>query len=187
MTNPLHDRLFAPHEGRDAPFLILPDGEAISYAAFLERSDRIARALLDLGLEPGDRLAVQVDKCPDVLAVYAAAIRTGIVILPLNTAYRPAEVDYFVADSGAKVLLADPQERRGSGPDRREERRPARDPGARPNRLAGGGGRVGRAAGRGDGAGGGRPGGDPLHLGHHRAIEGRDAVASQPAGRTPRP
>ncbi len=59
-----------------------------------------------LGLEPGDRLAVQVEKSPEALAVYAACVQAGAIFLPLNTAYTPAEVDYFVGDSGAKLLLA---------------------------------------------------------------------------------
>ena len=60
MTNPLYDRLFGIHAGKDTPFLLLPDGTVISHAEFLDTAARIANALAGLGLEPGDRVAVQV-------------------------------------------------------------------------------------------------------------------------------
>ncbi|WP_373354863.1 AMP-binding protein [Pseudoroseicyclus sp. CXY001] len=106
--NPLYDRLFAPHEGQATPFLMLPDGSEITHQAFLARAARFARVLTGLGLSPGDRVAVQVEKCPDALALYAAAVQAGLVFLPLNTAYTAAELGYFLADSGAALLIADP-------------------------------------------------------------------------------
>jgi malonyl-CoA/methylmalonyl-CoA synthetase len=108
MPNPLHDRLFAPHEGSDRPFLHLADGTALPYAAFLDRAARFAAALGAAGLKPGDRLAAQVAKSPDALAVYAACVRTGVVFLPLNTAYTAEEVSYFLTDSEAAMFLCDP-------------------------------------------------------------------------------
>ncbi len=108
MPNPLHDRLFAPHEGSERPFLHLADGTALPYAAFLDRAARFAAALGAAGLKPGDRLAAQVAKSPDALAVYAACVRTGVVFLPLNTAYTAEEVSYFLTDSEAAMFLCDP-------------------------------------------------------------------------------
>ena len=61
----------------------------------------------DLGLVVGDRLAVQVEKSAAALALYAACVQSGVIFLPLNTAYTPAEVSYFVGDSGAKLVVAD--------------------------------------------------------------------------------
>ncbi|MBP5858450.1 malonyl-CoA synthase [Marivibrio halodurans] len=109
MTNPLHDALFAPHVGSDRTLMILPDGRRISYGAFLEMAARFAHVFADAGLVPGDRLAVQVEKSPEALAVYAACTQAGIVFLPLNTAYTAAEVDYFVGDATPGILLVDPR------------------------------------------------------------------------------
>ena len=109
MTNPLYDTLFGRHADRDDPFLILPGGAAISHREFLGQAARFAHAIADLGLRPGDRLAAQVEKSPDALALYAACARAGVVFLPLNTAYTAAELSYFVSDSGAKLLVCDPR------------------------------------------------------------------------------
>ncbi len=108
MTNPLYNTLFGAHTGSDRTFLHLPDGATVTYAAFLARAARFAHALTGLGLTAGDRVAVQIDKSADALAVYAACAQTGLVFLPLNTAYTPAEVDYFVGNAGAGLVLATP-------------------------------------------------------------------------------
>ncbi|MCX7646503.1 MAG: malonyl-CoA synthase [Rhodobacteraceae bacterium] len=108
MPNPLFDRLFAPHRGSARPFLHLPDGSTLSYAGFLDRAARFAAALRAAGLGTGDRLATQVEKSADALAVYAACVQAGVVFLPLNTAYTAAEVGYFLADAGAALFLCDP-------------------------------------------------------------------------------
>ncbi|MDF1728479.1 MAG: AMP-binding protein, partial [Sulfitobacter sp.] len=108
MTNPLYDALFGCHAGRDTPFLHLPDGTTLTHAAFLAGGARFAHALGAAGLEAGDRVALQIDKSADALALYAAAVQAGVIFLPLNPAYTPAEVDYFVGNSGARLLICDP-------------------------------------------------------------------------------
>lgn len=108
MTNPLFDALIAPHANRDAPLLILEDESEISGRSFVTRAQKYARVLSDLGLKPGDRMAVQVTKSGEALALYAASLAAGVVFLPLNTAYTAAEVTYFVTDSGAALLVGDP-------------------------------------------------------------------------------
>ncbi len=107
MTNPLFDALFAPLAGRDTPLLILPDAAPISGDAFLKRVLQMAQALVALGLQPGDRLALQVAKSPDAFALYGACVAAGVMLLPLNPGYEPAELDYFVQDSGAALLLVE--------------------------------------------------------------------------------
>lgn len=113
MANPLFDHLFGDHVGKDTPFLILRDGQVITHAAFLVMAARIANTFQELGLKPGDRLALQAEKSPQALAVYAAAVQSGIVFLPLNTGYTPSEVSYFVENSGARLLICDPAKKEG--------------------------------------------------------------------------
>lgn len=110
MQNPLYDALFAPHEGRETAFLHLPDGSTLTHGAFLDEAARYANALVSLGVAPGDRVACHIQKSPQALALYAACVKAGVVYLPLNTAYTPAELDYFVADSEAALFVVDPGE-----------------------------------------------------------------------------
>ncbi|MGR3520747.1 MAG: AMP-binding protein, partial [Roseovarius sp.] len=107
MINPLYDTLFGRHAGCTAPFLYLAGGGTLSYDAFLRLTARYAHAFRAAGLEPGDRLAAQIEKSPQALAVYAACVQAGVVFLPLNTGYTGDELAYFVSDSGAKLLLCD--------------------------------------------------------------------------------
>lgn len=110
MNNPVYDQLFVPHIGNQAPFLHLPDVGTVTYDAFVRRAGQFAQALVDLGAVAGDRIAVQVDKSSDVLALYAGCVQAGLVFLPLNPAYTAAEITYFVGNSAAKILVCRPQD-----------------------------------------------------------------------------
>jgi malonyl-CoA/methylmalonyl-CoA synthetase len=116
MANPLYDQLFAAHEGSEAPFLHLADGTMISYAAFLATAARFAHVLRARGLAPGDRLAAQVEKSPEALALYAACAQAGVIFLPLNTAYTVAELTYFIENSGARMVVCDAASHAALGP-----------------------------------------------------------------------
>ncbi|MES0882541.1 malonate--CoA ligase [Roseibium sp. SCP14] len=107
MSNLLYDTLFGRHAGSSRPFLYLPDGKEITYQAFLEQATQFAHALISFGLTTGDRVAVQVEKSPEALALYAACAQAGIVFLPLNTAYTVEELSYFVENSGAALVICD--------------------------------------------------------------------------------
>ena len=107
MANHLFDALFAPLAGQGGDLLILPDGRRLSAEDFLGIVRRMAGALRDLGVEKGDRVAVQVGKSPEALAIYGAAVALGAVFLPLNTAYTPDEVAYFLGDATPRILVCD--------------------------------------------------------------------------------
>ncbi len=107
MTNPLYDTLFGRYAGKTTPFLHLADGTTVTHDDFLCLAARYAHVFRDAGVKPGDRLAVQIEKSPQALAIYAACVQSGIVFLPLNTAYTATEVSYFVENSGAKLLVCD--------------------------------------------------------------------------------
>ncbi len=107
MTNPLYDRLFGQHAGQGTPFLILPDDRIITHAQFLAQAAQMAHVLVKAGLQPGDRLAAQIHKSPQALALYAACAQAGVVFLPLNTAYTADELTYFIENSGARMVVCD--------------------------------------------------------------------------------
>jgi acyl-CoA synthetase (AMP-forming)/AMP-acid ligase II len=94
-----------------------------SYAAFLATAARFAHVLRARGLTaPGDRLAAQIHKSPEALALYAACAQAGIIFLPLNTAYTVDELSYFIENSGARMVVCD-EAPRGAHPGRRPPRR----------------------------------------------------------------
>ena len=107
MSNPLYEQLFGKHDGQTTPFLVLEDGAVVTHADFLDVAARFAHVLTRAGMSPGDRLAAQVEKSSWALALYAACVQSGIVILPLNTAYTVDELTYFIEDSGARTLVCD--------------------------------------------------------------------------------
>ncbi|CAN5362168.1 malonyl-CoA synthase [soil metagenome] len=76
----------------------------------LERATaKMANLLASLQLPKDSRIAVQVEKSPEALILYLATIRAGYVYLPLNTAYRAAEIEYFIADAEPAVVVCTPQ------------------------------------------------------------------------------
>lgn len=86
----------------------LPGGRKVTYDQTLQISQRIAAKLVSDGVRPGDRVAMQVEKSPEAVALYLATLQIGGIFLPLNTAYTGAEMDYFVDDAAPKVLVCDP-------------------------------------------------------------------------------
>jgi len=107
MANVLFDALFAPHICSEKTFLILPDESEITYADFLSMASRFANTIRTAGVKIGDRVVVQAEKSPQTLALYAACVQSGAIFLPLNTAYTASEVDYFVDDAQASLLICD--------------------------------------------------------------------------------
>ncbi|SDT95860.1 malonyl-CoA synthase [Stappia sp. ES.058] len=107
-TNHLFSQIRTAIRDDAAPFLKTPDGGVITYADMLVRSAGYANVLAASGVRPGDRVAVQVEKSAEALMLYLGTLRAGAVFLPLNTAYTPAEVDYFVSDARPTILVCDP-------------------------------------------------------------------------------
>ena len=107
MANPLFDNLFGIHAVKATPFLHLSGGATLTHHGFLETAAQMAHMMHGLGLKTGDRVAAQIEKSPEALALYAACVQSGLVFLPLNTAYTADELDYFVEDSQASLLICD--------------------------------------------------------------------------------
>ncbi len=82
-------------------------GPPVAYGDLARSVNRTANYLLSLGIQPGDRVAVQLPKCLPFIYFHLAAMQIGAVFLPLNPAYPAAELRYFLADSGARLLIAD--------------------------------------------------------------------------------
>lgn len=90
------------------PFVVTEAGYAMSYQDMRAASGRFANALASLGVRPGDRVAVQTGKHVDSIWLYLACLRIGAIYLPLNPAYTPAEISYFVGDAEPAVMVCEP-------------------------------------------------------------------------------
>jgi long-chain acyl-CoA synthetase len=76
-----------------------------SYAQVDEISGRVATSLLGLGLERGDKVAVQLPNLPQFLFTYFAILKAGLVMVPLNPLLKAPEIAYHLQDSDSKLLV----------------------------------------------------------------------------------
>ena len=107
--NHLIAKLRAASIGKDTkPFAHLPDGRTVTYGDLFADAERMAAALSSQGVQAGDRVAVQVDKTIDAIALYLGTVMAGAVFLPLNTAYTTSELAYFLSDATPRVVVCAP-------------------------------------------------------------------------------
>ena len=76
-----------------------------SYADLANGSARYANTLTALGVRQGDRVCAYIDKSVDNVFLYLACLRAGIVYQPLNPAFRPVEIDYYLADASPAMVV----------------------------------------------------------------------------------
>jgi malonyl-CoA/methylmalonyl-CoA synthetase len=96
--------------GRPDRTCLITDLRDCSYGEIDSLSAGFALALIESGVAPGDRVVVQVDKSPQAVALYLASLRAGAVFVPLNTAYTPAEVRYFLSDAAPRIFVCRPED-----------------------------------------------------------------------------
>src|SRR5271169_3027056 len=89
-------------------FIELEDGTGYSFAALEDISARMARLFEALGIKPGDRIAVQVEKSAEAICLYAACLRYGAIFLPMNTAYQRGEIEYILVDAEPALIVCRP-------------------------------------------------------------------------------
>ncbi|WP_231471300.1 malonate--CoA ligase [Thioalkalivibrio sp. HK1] len=95
-------------EDHRAPCLITTQGHRWSWSDMQAESARYAHLLKAQGAAPGERVAVQVDKSAQALALYLACLRVGAIYLPLNPAYPERELDHFLSDAEPAVVVGRP-------------------------------------------------------------------------------
>jgi malonyl-CoA/methylmalonyl-CoA synthetase len=103
---------------RSRPCFLMPDGSEISYGTLEDTVARTAMRLVEEGVSPGDRVAVQAEKSWMAVALYLATLKVGAVYLPLNTAYTASEIEYFVADAEPALFVTNAVEFVGAAADR---------------------------------------------------------------------
>jgi malonyl-CoA/methylmalonyl-CoA synthetase len=91
-------------------FLETESGREITFAELEATVARYAGLIRALGVTPGERVAVQVEKSPEALMLYLACLAAGVVYLPLNSAYREGEIAYFLGDAEPKIFVHSPRD-----------------------------------------------------------------------------
>ncbi|MCU1497528.1 MAG: AMP-binding protein [Acidimicrobiales bacterium] len=95
------------------PVVVDGDGPWVRAAELEERSRAAAGRLAALGLRRGDRLLVSAEASVELVVTYVAALRLGLVVVPVNTAYRAREIAHVVADASPAAAVVDDAERAG--------------------------------------------------------------------------
>ena len=104
MTNLVLNLIEAARMYTDKPAIRLDD-DVLTYAALDEASARLAQLLRARGVAPGDRVGIMLPNVPEFAVVYYGVLRVGGAAVPMNPLLREREVEYYVGDSGARLLF----------------------------------------------------------------------------------
>src|SRR5688500_221765 len=89
------ERTAAAHSDREA-LVVRHQGLRLTYRELNERADRVARALVAAGLEPGDRMGIWAPNCAEWVLVQYASAKAGVILVNVNPAYRTSELEYVL-------------------------------------------------------------------------------------------
>src|SRR5690242_2590609 len=82
-------------------------GRAYTFGEIDSRSNRLAQFLIRQGFEPGDRLCVYLANCVEMIDLYLACAKAGIIFVPINILYREREISHILHDSEPRALVSD--------------------------------------------------------------------------------
>ncbi|HLU99486.1 MAG TPA: AMP-binding protein [Thermobifida alba] len=86
------------------PALVFPE-ERATYQELAARADALARSMLAMGVDRGDRVGILMPACTELAALLFAAAKIGAVAVPVNARFKPVELEHIVKHSGMKVLF----------------------------------------------------------------------------------
>ena len=84
-------------------------GVEYTFGQIDERSDRMAASLVEQGFQQGDRLCVQLANCIEVIDIYVACVKLGVIFVPINVLYRDREVAHILTDADPKLFITEPR------------------------------------------------------------------------------
>jgi malonyl-CoA/methylmalonyl-CoA synthetase len=103
----LLDLLDSSLRGRpDAIGLEYGDG-TYTFGQIESRSNRLAQFLIGKGFEPGDRLCVYLANCVEMIDLYLACVKAGIIFVPINILYREREISHILRDAEPRAIVSD--------------------------------------------------------------------------------
>jgi long-chain acyl-CoA synthetase len=83
------------------------DRQRIKYSEIETRCNRLAHAMVERGLRPGDRVAIWLENSPEVVIALFAALKAGAVFLVLNSTTKAEKIEYLLNNSRARALVTD--------------------------------------------------------------------------------
>ncbi len=107
-TIPEHFAIVAARHASREAVVSLPQGQRLSYAALAGEIDRLARGLLGLGFGKGDRIGIWSTNNVEWLVLQMATARVGVILVDLNPAYRPQELEFALRRSEVQGLFTIP-------------------------------------------------------------------------------
>ena len=83
------------------------EGQRFTFGEVDARSNRFAQWLLGKGFKPGDRLAVHLSNCVEMIDLYLACVKTGVIFVPVNILYRDREISHILNDAEPREFITD--------------------------------------------------------------------------------
>ena len=99
-----HSAACTPHKP-----VVICDDQVVSYLALDQSTDALARWLLRKGLEPGDRVALHWCNSIDLVKLYFACFKAGLIAVPVNNRMKASEIAYVLKHSKAKLCFSQPE------------------------------------------------------------------------------
>ena len=101
----MYPGVYARETPEKAAIVMASTGEVVTYRALDERSNRCAQLLWDVGLRPGDGIALFLENHPRFFEIAWAAQRSGLYYTAVSSRLTAPEVEYIVDDCGARVFF----------------------------------------------------------------------------------
>ena len=99
-------------EGRRSQAALEFAGATYTFGELDERSNRMANWLKTRGFQPGDRLCVYLANCVELIELYLACVKLGVIFVPVNILYRERELSHILADAEPRAVITDAAEAR---------------------------------------------------------------------------
>ena len=93
--------------GRHAGIALEWEGSQFTFGEMERRSNRVANALRDRGFQKGDRLCVYLPNCIELIDLFLACAKLGVIFVPINILYRDREIEHITADAEPRACITD--------------------------------------------------------------------------------
>ena len=81
-------------------------GRSYTFGEMDSRSNRLAQLLLERGFVPGDRLCVYLANCVEMIDLFLACVKTGVIFVPINILYRDREISHILGDAAPRAVVS---------------------------------------------------------------------------------